>query len=116
MHPAVRKDPVVGRPVEWIRENSSKPARQCRTQVPAPGICGLAADSTYRPKRDLRVERMVVVTGVVRDEIYAGELRIGHDEVLGVSVVPEYLAIDEGCNRRQPGIQSGRIVQGVERV
>src|SRR5687768_15883468 len=113
MHPAVRKDSVVGRPVEWVRESSAKPAGQCRTEVPAPGICGLAADSTYRPERDLRVERVVIVTGVVGDEIYSRELRICHDEVLRVSVVPEYLAIHQGGNRRQCRIQSRRIVQCV---
>ena len=111
---AVGHQRVVGSPIDGIRETGSKQTNDgVDAQVLAPRICRLPGDTARWPHRHLRVQRVVIVAGVVRDEVNRGELRIGNDEVLREAVESHHRAIDAGRNWRQRGIERGAVVQHI---
>src|SRR5207247_9963363 len=109
MYSRIGHERVIRPPVHRIGETGSEEANdRIDAQVLAPGICGLEADSMRWAHRDLCVQPVIVVAGVVAYEIDRGELRIRHDEVLRKFVHAKHSTVYAGRSGRQSRIEIGR--------
>src|SRR2546425_4871478 len=99
---AVRVDECVVRGlVSRIRKGAAKSGVRAYTEILAPGIGPLEADSIGGPQSRLHLQRMVIRVSSVRSKARLVELRIGPDKVFRKSVAPQHLALDGTWNKRQ---------------
>src|SRR4029453_18422894 len=57
---------------------------------------------------------MIIVTGVVGDEVDCGELRIRDDKVFGKSILSQHGTVHARWSGRQGGIKIARVIQRVQ--
>src|SRR2546428_10365813 len=98
---AVGHQSVVLLPIDRVRKSRSEDTDdRINTKVLTPGVGRLPSDAARRTHRHLRVERGIIVAGVICDPVDGGELRVGRDEIFRQSVYPHYSAIVTGGDRR----------------
>ena|SRR5215467_4663019 len=80
--------PVHGIGKTWARGVADK------AEILTPGISQLPGETVSLPHRDLRLQRMVIVTAHVGEHVRREKLRVGRDKVLGESVLPQNLSLN----------------------
>ena len=86
---------VIASPVHRIGKTWTRSVAD-ETQTLAPGVSHLSAEAVSLSHRELSLHRTVIVTARVRNYIRCAELWIRHNKILGISVLPQHLAIDAG--------------------